>query len=104
MEDRVRVDVTGVQDVPMEEKTMKAEEMWRQYCLENGMDETMPYQAWQFGGPPDQLAELVLQGKKRGTSSAYDLYALDPSEPMPKSGDYSVILNSFDEAVCDVYE
>lgn len=43
MEDRVRVDVTGVQDVPMEEKTMKAEEMWRQYCLENGMDETMPY-------------------------------------------------------------
>ena len=37
----------------------------------------MPYQAWQFGGAPDQLAELVLQGKKRGTSSAYDLYALD---------------------------
>ena len=23
-----------------------------------------------------------------------------PSEPMPKAGDYSVILNSFDEAVC----
>lgn len=100
MEDRVRVDVTGVQGIPMEEKTMKAEGMWRQYCLENGMDETMPYQAWQFGGAPDQLAELVLQGKKRGTSSAYDLYALDPSEPMLKAGDYSVILNSFDEAVC----
>lgn len=43
---------------------------------------------------------LYCRERNGATSSAYDLYALDPSEPMPKAGDYSVILNSFDEAVC----
>ncbi len=57
------------------------------------------YEAWAFGGAPDKLAELVLKGIKTATCSAYDLY-LAENEPMPKAGDYSVILNSEGRAVC----
>lgn len=79
---------------------MKAEQMWDLFCASNGAAEDTPYEAWAFGGAPDKLAELVLAGIKTGTASGYDLYALDDSEPMPAVGDYSVILNSREEAVC----
>lgn len=79
---------------------MKAEEMWAEYCNNCGIDESTPYEAWAFGDAPDTLVRLVLEGMKVATASAYDLYALDESEPMPKVGDYSVILDSQDNAVC----
>lgn len=79
---------------------MKAEEMWKKFCIEKGISEDTPYEAWSFGGAPDKLAQLVLEGKKTATASAYDLYELDPGEKMPEKGDYSVILNSRNEAVC----
>ena len=72
---------------------MTAEELWKQSGL------TGTYEAWAFGGAPDRLAELVLQGVKTATCSAYDLY-LEEREPLPKEGDLSVILNARDEAVC----
>ena len=74
--------------------------MWRDYCLEKGIDINTPYEAWSFGDAPDKLATLVLNGKKTATSSAYDLYELDDSEPLPTAGDHSVILDSRDNAVC----
>ena len=79
---------------------MKAEELWRKFCQEKNIAGEVPYEAWAFGGAPDELAELVCKGMKTGTASAYDLYALDDSEPLPKPETYSVILNSREEAVC----
>ncbi len=72
---------------------MTAEELWEQ----SGLAGT--YEAWAFGEAPDELADLVVQGIKTATCSAYDLYRIN-NEPLPKEGDYSVILNSREEAVC----
>ena len=72
---------------------MKAEEMW----LASGLQGE--YEAWAFGGTPDQLAELVLRGVKTATCSAALLYELEQEE-IPKAGDYSVILDSSGNAVC----
>ncbi|MBO4378786.1 MAG: ASCH domain-containing protein [Clostridia bacterium] len=72
---------------------MTAEELWKKAGLSGS------YEAWSFGGDPDRLAALVTTGIKTATSSAYDLYAID-DEPLPRVGDYSVILNSAEEAVC----
>ena len=71
---------------------MTAEELWRKSGL------TGSYEAWAFGDAPDKLAALVKNGVKTATCSAYDLYQTD-SEPLPKEGDYSVILDSRGEAV-----
>ena len=79
---------------------MKPEEMWSKFCSENNIDPNTNYEAWQFGDAPDNLAALVVLGIKYATASLYDLYALEDEEPMPQEGDYSVILNSKDEAVC----
>lgn len=74
---------------------MTAEELWKRSGLSGN------YEAWAFGEAADKLADLVVQGIKTATCSAYDLYQIN-NEPLPKEGDYSVILNSNDEAVCIV--
>ena len=72
---------------------MTSEELWKR----SGLNGT--YEAWSFGEAPDKLADLVLQGIKTATCSAYDLYLIN-HEPLPQTGDYSIILNSNEEAVC----
>ena len=72
---------------------MTTEELWEK----SGLSGT--YEAWAFGEAPDELAELVIQGIKTATCSSYDLYQIN-NEPLPKAGDYSIILNSNEEAVC----
>ena len=74
---------------------MTAEQMW----LLSGL--TGPYEAWAFGEAADELADLVLRGIKTATCSAYDLYEAE-GEPLPRVGEYSVILDSRDQAVCVV--
>ncbi|WP_413627868.1 ASCH domain-containing protein [Fructilactobacillus vespulae] len=54
--------------------------------------------SYQFGAVPDELAQLVKEGIKTATTSAYDLYHVD--EPLPQKGAYDVILNSQDQPVC----
>lgn len=76
---------------------MDAEEMWGRYCEKTGVH--AEYDAWAFGGEPDELAELVLNGIKTATASAYPLYEQE-QEPLPQVGEYNVILNAKDEAVC----
>ena len=81
---------------------MKPEEMWKLYCKEVGIGEDVPYTADSFAGSAglsDELAGLILEGKKTATCSAYEMYALD-NEPMYNVGDYSVVLDSRGEAVC----
>lgn len=65
---------------------MRAEEMWKKFCEEKGINEDTPYEAWSFGGVPDKLAALVLEGRKTATASAYDLYEHDSDEKIPKKG------------------
>ncbi|MBQ7604712.1 MAG: ASCH domain-containing protein [Clostridia bacterium] len=74
---------------------MTAEELWRRSGLSG------EYEAWAFGEAPDELAGLVVQGTKTATCSAYEQYLIDKG-PLPQSGDYSVILNSNEDAVCIV--
>ena len=74
---------------------MTAEELWKKSGLSGS------YDAWAFGEAADRLAELVVQGVKTATCSAYDLYQIE-NEPLPKAGQYSIILNSKEEAVCIV--
>lgn len=57
------------------------------------------YEAWAFGEAPDKLASLVKDGIKTATCSAYDLYRAGYGS-LPQVGEYSVILNSREEAVC----
>jgi len=77
---------------------MTAREMWLLFT-KSGKPESNDYDSWAFGDDPDRLANLVLEGRKTATASAYDLYAYD-GETVPEAGDYSVVLNASDEAVC----
>ena len=77
---------------------MTAREMWLLFKKKNSIN-TDTYEVWAFGDEPDELARLVLEGKKTATASVYDLYGYD-NEPLPKAGEYSVIIDSQDRAVC----
>lgn len=80
---------------------MRAEELWKTYCEKEKIDIDTPYEAWRFGDAPDKLADLVLKGIKTATASGYDLYFTEgEEEQLPQPGDYSVILDAKDEAVC----
>lgn len=77
---------------------MTAEEMWSIFSKENNL-ENKEYEAWAYGAEPDKLAELTVKGIKTATCSAYYWYEKE-GEELPREGEYSVILNSGDEAVC----
>ncbi|MDD5953675.1 MAG: ASCH domain-containing protein, partial [Firmicutes bacterium] len=73
---------------------MTEKEMWRRFCTETGLDPKTPYEAWAFcgGGPfADELAGLVLSGRKTATASAFVAFET-AGEPLPEPGCYSVIL------------
>lgn len=76
---------------------MNAQEMWSLYSQKENI--TADYEAWAFGDQPDELAQLVLKGIKTGTASAYPIYELEGLE-LPKEGEYSIILDAQDNAVC----
>jgi len=77
---------------------MTAQQMWEQYKTIAQIGDT-PYDSWAFGDDSDTLAALVLEGKKTATASVYELYEAD-GEEIPQEGEYSVILDSRDRAVC----
>lgn len=76
---------------------MKANEMWSLYSTKENI--TAEYEAWAYGSAPDELALLTFDGIKTATASAYPLYELD-GEAIPEEGEYSIILDSQDNAVC----
>lgn len=76
---------------------MTAEQMWQAFSQKSGT--CAEYEAWSFGVDGDQLADLVLRGIKTATCSALPLYELE-GEPLPKEKEYSVVLDSKDQAVC----
>lgn len=80
------------------EATMTAQEMWNMYAEKTGLEHG-EYETWIFGDAPDNLAELVARGIKTATASAYPLYE-QYQEDLPQAGEYSVILDSGEQAVC----
>ena len=77
---------------------MTHRELWAAYKAVDP-DAGEDYEPWAYGDDSDLLAELTRMGVKTATSSAGPLYGLE-GEPLPQAGEYSVILNSRDEAVC----
>ena len=78
---------------------LNEKEMWKAFCESAGISEDTEYEAWAFGDDSDKLAELVKDGIKTGTSSAYEIYELE-GEALPIEGEYNVILDSRGQAVC----
>jgi uncharacterized protein YhfF len=81
------------------------EELWAAF-LEARPDlagpETPPAAAWHFcdnQADADELAELVLAGRKRATAGALWSYEAE-NEPLPRPGDFSVITDWDGAAVC----
>lgn len=70
---------------------------WQIFCTETGTDPQTPYGAFAFGDTEamaDELAQLVLEGKKTGTSSGYQLYFLSgETEVLPQVGQIDIILD-----------
>lgn len=77
---------------------MTAKEMWQRYRETSGISHNQ-YEAWCYGEHPDELADLTKKGIKTATASAYIFYELE-NDPLPEVGDYSVVLNQQEEAVC----
>lgn len=77
---------------------MTEKELWEAFSTKNQLAHC-EYEAWAFGVEADLLAHLVVIGEKNATASAFPLYELE-NEPLPKVGEYSVILDSKDNAVC----
>ena len=77
---------------------MTHQEMWAAYRAASS-DAGEEYEAWAYGDDPDGLAELTRAGIKTATASAGVWYGRG-EEPLPQAGEYSVILDSREEAVC----
>lgn len=78
---------------------MTAAEMWETFIDQYPEYKDAAYEAWQYGVAQDKLAALTLDGTKEATASAYVLYERE-GEALPKEGDFSIILDSRDQAVC----
>ena len=78
---------------------MSPEQMWKEFTDTCPEYAGQNYEAWPYGGAPDELAELTLNGIKTATASAHILYELE-NAPLPRPGDLSVVLDGRDEAVC----
>jgi len=72
--------------------------MWAEFAARYDLRDT-EYDAWAYGADADTLARLTLEGVKTATASAFPLYGLE-GEPLPEAGEFSVILDSREEAVC----
>ena len=59
------------------------------------------YEAYYYGYPEiaDELCRLVMEGEKRATTGLLKLYELE-NGPLPREGDYSVILDSREQPRC----
>ncbi|WP_461613174.1 ASCH domain-containing protein [Clostridium sp. Marseille-QA1073] len=77
---------------------ISVKEMWLSYLKTLGENEETTkksYTAWHFCNDEksaNELAELVLQGTKRGTASLYYWYK-EGREGLPKADEYSIIIN-----------
>lgn len=79
---------------------MTAKEMWEQYCGIHPECREISYDSWCYGSETaDELATLTLYGLKTATSSAFPMYIYENID-LPKAGEYSVVLDTKENAVC----
>lgn len=83
----------------------QVEEFWKQFCVNHPeVNPGEPFQVWYFGlGSDDaeELANLVLAGKKRATASLVWEYE-DLTEDAPIAGGYSVVTDYAGDPKCIV--
>jgi len=78
-----------------EEQNQAIRAYWERFLSRHPEYKNRTYEAWYFGYGeviPNQLIGLVKIGKKRGTSSALELYG--PDEKVPEPGDLSILTYS----------
>lgn len=81
------------------------ERLWKNYLKSIGENEEttkLKYDSWYFGfnkEMADELAELVLCGDKRATTSIYCLYEIE-NENLPQTGELSVVTDFEGNAKC----
>ncbi|UOE95420.1 ASCH domain-containing protein [Alkalihalobacillus sp. LMS39] len=68
---------------------------WSSYWQKLGQPAPTNVSAWQFGPTPDELAQLVIDGKKTTTCSEFLFYEIE-NEPLPQEGEYSILLSKED--------
>jgi len=85
-------------------ESSSVERMWTVFVAARpdvaGPDAT--YEAWHFcdnAADADELAELVLSGRKRATAGALWSYE-DEEEPLPKAGDFAIVTDWAGRARC----
>jgi uncharacterized protein YhfF len=80
-----------------------ARAMWGAFCQEHGeIPPGTSYEAWYFGDSgelAEELAGLVVSGKKTATASLFWEYEVE-GEALPQVGGYSVITNYDGKPVC----
>ena len=69
----------------------KESAFWKKFLKETDVEKPVFGESWSFGAIPDELASLVLQGKKTATASAKLEYEWG-NEELPKANRYYDIL------------
>lgn len=83
--------------------SQRAAEFWAEFCNSTSdvaLDE--PYQVWYFGHTPElaeELANLVLEGRKTATASLAETNLRKPDEA-PIDNGYSVVIDYYGEPRC----
>lgn len=78
---------------------MTIEKYWQDFISEQPEYKERSYTAWQFGVDPDELAQLVIEGKKTLTCSGFKEYEVE-NEKLPEIGDVSIVLGEADRPKC----
>ena len=75
-------------------------EMWTEFVRKYPEAAGANYEAWCYGSDAaNELAALTASGIKTATASAYPVYLLE-NEPLPKEGEYNIILYTDGTAAC----
>lgn len=75
---------------------------WNDFCSQNGLDVSIPYQVWFFGNNQKmaiELAQLVVSGKKCATASLVAVNERQP-ENAPIDDGYSVVTDFEGNPLC----
>jgi len=76
----------------------KTKEYWDEFWKGNEQPKSVVAEQFGFECHADELSQLIVEGKKTATCSAYALYEIE-KQPLPTVGLYTIVLNSKNEPV-----
>ncbi|RVT62601.1 ASCH domain-containing protein [Niallia taxi] len=76
----------------------RVKEFWNEFCEETQKEGIQYRDAFQFGASADWLADLVVTGKKKATTSGLVFYEMEKEAP-PMVGEYYIVLNGKENPV-----